>query len=106
MLLCFDSDCCSLAFTLGLVYAEDIPETDLVMGFENYAQMPNSVRGLLGVEAPTQDPFAPLDNERVQVGKDSQKPCGLLPIFRRAYSKSWLCKSQDIVEVAEYEIQF
>ena len=36
------------------------------MGFQNYAQLPESVKGLLGVEAPV-DPFAPLDNERVQV---------------------------------------
>ena len=46
--------------------AEDIPEADLVMGFQNYAQLPKSMGGLLGVDLPT-DPFAPLGDQRVQV---------------------------------------
>lgn len=60
-----DSPFCRTSMKRGCL-AEDIPETDLVMGFQNYAQMPESVGGLLGVELPT-DPFAPLDNQRVQV---------------------------------------
>ena len=41
--------------------AESIPEADMVMGFQNYGNLPNSLKGLLGVENGVQE------NARVQV---------------------------------------
>ena len=41
--------------------AESIPEADMVMGFQNYGNLPNSLKGLLGVKNGLQE------NARVQV---------------------------------------
>lgn len=70
------------AWPESYVHAEDIPEADLVMGFENYGQMPQSMRGLLDLGPPT-DPFAPLDNQRVQVRHSSMSLKNALIVFQR-----------------------
>eukprot|EP00891_Asterochloris_glomerata_P001315 jgi/Astpho2/1315/Aster-06187 len=55
------------SFTVTRCCAEQIPEADLVMGFQNYGNLTSSLQGLLGMEQSEADAH-PAKRARVQVG--------------------------------------
>ena len=55
------------SFTVTCCCAEQIPEADLVMGFQSYGNLTSSLQGLLGMEQSGADSH-PAKRARVQVG--------------------------------------
>ena len=56
---------CAVKFWL---YADDLPEADMIMGFQNYSSLPRHLRGMLGL-SPELDPAMHSANARTQVSQ-------------------------------------